>query len=231
MKEFTLQWLGQGGYALRIDGTALYLDPYLSDMVERVDGPRRLVAPPIKPEDARPGYFLATHEHMDHLDLDLISQMDCAGVVFICPESCVSKLLALAVAQEQIKIIKQGNVLNLGCCKLKAVFADHTPGSVGFVINAHGKAIYFTGDTLYHDAVGTEIDCDVTCCCINGRWGNMNAEEALRVALRSGAKLAIPNHYGMFAENNADPAIFCALAEQAGLKTYTMGHGEEIPLI
>ena len=232
MDKFTLRWLGQGGYELRIGGKQLLVDPYLSDMVGRVDGLARLVPPPIAPRDAHPDYFLATHDHMDHLDTDAIAQMDCAGVTFICPEVCKKMLLELGrgITEDQIIVIREGDTLDFPEFSLRAVYADHTPGSVGFVIRAYGISLYITGDTLYGDTVGAGTQADIICCCMNGRWGNMDAGEAVRVALRSGAALAIPNHYGMFAENTADPADFCGPAQAAGLKTYTLAHGEEIDL-
>jgi len=246
MNTCTLTWLGQGGYALNIAGKTIYLDPYMSDMVGKKEKLKRLVPPPIAPvthpnepagspgtpEHARPDYYLATHDHMDHLDTDFISRMNCDGVQFICPESCKKALLALdkGMAETQITVVNRGDTLNLDGFALRAVYADHTPDSVGFVIAADDLTVYFTGDTLYNENVAAGVSADIICCCINGKWGNMNAEEAVQVALRSGAKLAIPNHYGMFAENTADPAIFCAMAEAAGLKTYTMGHAEAIAL-
>ena len=36
--------------------------------------------------------------------------------------------------------------------------------------------------------------------------------------------------YGMFAENTADPAVFCAMDGAAGLKTYTMQHNETVDM-
>ena len=230
MNTFTLTWLGQGGYALQIGEKTVYLDPYMSDMVEKKEGLARLVPPPLDPAQARPDYYLATHDHMDHLDTDFIRQMDCAGVRFICPESCKTALLALdkGIVEGQITVINRGDALELDGFTLRAVYADHTPDSVGFAIAAGGVTLYITGDTLYGDEVGAGVDADVICCCVNGKWGNMDAEEAVRVALRSGARLAIPNHYGMFAENTVDPAVFCAMAGAAGLKTYTMQHNETV---
>ncbi|MCL1951486.1 MAG: MBL fold metallo-hydrolase, partial [Oscillospiraceae bacterium] len=216
--------------ALHIAGKTIYLDPYLSDMVEDKEGLKRLVPPPIDPAQARPDYYLATHDHMDHLDTDFIRQMDCKDERFVCPESCKAALLALGtgIGESQITVVKPGDVLELDGFTLRAVYADHTPDSVGFVIEAEGVALYVTGDTLYGAEVGEGAHADVICCCTNGRWGNMNAQEAVFVALCSGASVAIPNHYGMFAENTADPAEFTALAEAAGLRTYTMGHNETI---
>jgi len=230
MNDFTLTWLGQGGYALGIAGKTIYLDPYLSDVLAGRENLIRLVPPPIAAAQAHPDYYLATHDHMDHLDTDFIRRMDPAGVRFICPESCKTALLALGtgIDENQITVVKPGDELELEGFTLRAVYADHTPDSVGFVIVAGGRTVYFTGDTLYNEKVAAGVSADVICCCTNGRWGNMNAGEALRVALRSGASVAIPNHYGMFARNTADPAEFTVPAEAAGLKTYTMQHNETI---
>ena len=230
---FTLTWLGQGGYELHIGGKTVYVDPYLSNVLEQKEDLVRLVPPPIAPAQAHPDYYLATHDHMDHLDTAFIAQMDCEGVQFICPERCKAALLKLdkGITEDQITVINRSDTLDLGVFTLRAVYADHTPDSVGFVISAGDIRLYITGDTLYSEEVGAEINADIVCCCINGRWGNMNAEEAVQVTLRSGAKFAIPNHYGMFAKNTADPADFCVPAEAAGLKTYTMAHGEELNLL
>ena len=229
-KEFTLRWIGQGGYALRCNGRTLLLDPYFSNMVERKEKLTRLVQPLWAAGDTKADDFLSTHDHMDHLDTDMIREMDVAGLRFLCPQSCRDALLALGkgIAEEQITVMYRGGFLDRGDFMVEALYASHTPDSVGFVITCDGIRLYITGDTLYDEQVGAGARADVICCCINGRWGNMDAAEAVEVALRSGAGVAIPNHYGMFAENTADPAEFVRLAEAKGVKTYVMEYGEEI---
>ena len=44
--------------------------------------------------------------------------------------------------------------------------------------------------------------------CINGKLGNMNAEEAVRLTEVLEPKAAIPTHYGMFASNTEDPEAY-----------------------
>ncbi|MDR3312898.1 MAG: MBL fold metallo-hydrolase [Oscillospiraceae bacterium] len=230
MAQFSIRWIGQGGYALRCGGSALLVDPYFSDMVERVEGLKRLVPPPFAAQDAKPDYFLATHDHMDHLDTDMIREMPCAGVRFLCTQSSKTALLGLGkgITEEQITALHKGDTLDCGDFTLEALYASHTPDSVGLCIICEGIRLYITGDTLFEAEVGANARADVICCCINGRWGNMDAKEAVEVALRSGAKVAIPNHYGMFAENTADPADFTRAAAARGLKTYVMEYGEEL---
>jgi L-ascorbate metabolism protein UlaG (beta-lactamase superfamily) len=49
--------------------------------------------------------------------------------------------------------------------------------------------------------------------CINGKLGNMTAAEAARLAAALRPRVAIPMHYGMFADNTADPQEFVRLAQ------------------
>ncbi len=66
-----LWWLGQAGFAFKTAlNNVVYVDPYLSDAVERLHGFKRLSLPPISPEDARADLVVISHEHTDHLDPD-----------------------------------------------------------------------------------------------------------------------------------------------------------------
>ncbi|MDR2647201.1 MAG: MBL fold metallo-hydrolase [Oscillospiraceae bacterium] len=221
--SFMMRWVGQGGYELRLGGKTVLLDPYYSDLVEHSgEALKRLVPPPMQLENVRADYLLSTHDHMDHMDEDLIAAMDCTGIRFVCPALSAKKLLALGkgIIPEQIDVIAPDGVFQCDAFKLEAVFADHTADSVGFVIESDGLRVYFTGDTLLHERVGKDVRADVICCCVNGKLGNMNAEEAITVVKRSGARLAIPNHYGMFAENTVDPQTFVRLAQKEGIFTH-----------
>jgi L-ascorbate metabolism protein UlaG (beta-lactamase superfamily) len=43
---------------------------------------------------------------------------------------------------------------------------------------------------------------------INGKGNNMNAEDAVRFAMKTGAKYSVPVHFGMF--DSLDPTVFLA---------------------
>ena len=49
---------------------------------------------------------------------------------------------------------------------------------------------------------------DVMIICINGRLGNMNAEDAARLTKILSPRVGIPTHYGMFASNTEDPTAY-----------------------
>src|SRR5205823_5094479 len=97
------------------------------------------------------------------------------------------------------------------------VFASHGGDAVGYVFHvggAHGTQrplrVYVTGDSLYDSELisDTTRGVDVLCVCINGRMGNMNHEEAARLAGELGARTVIPMHYGVMPHNTIDPQLF-----------------------
>jgi L-ascorbate 6-phosphate lactonase len=69
---------------------------------------------------------------------------------------------------------------------------------------------------------------DILLPCINGRFGNLTAEEAARLARDINPRLAIASHFWMFVEHNGDPAAFLASCAKLapGVKAVVMKPGE-----
>ena len=206
-----LTWLGQGGFLIRCGGASICLDPYLSDSCERSGGHTRIAPAPLDPASIDADVFVITHDHMDHLDEGTLRKIDLCAHLFAAPASCREHLRRLGVPQERLLRFDRGESFGIVDAELHAVFADHTEDSIGLVVRAGGRTIYFTGDTLFSPRLAKEaapFSPDILVTCINGRWGNMGAEEAADVARALDVKVAIPTHYGMFAENTADPMDF-----------------------
>lgn len=70
------------------------------------------------------------------------------------------------------------------------------------------EKIYVTGDTLYNKDIFEELpqDIDAVFLPVNGVGNNMNIIDAKKFAEKTGAKKAIPMHWGMFDE--FDPTEF-----------------------
>ncbi|MBR0143834.1 MAG: MBL fold metallo-hydrolase [Clostridia bacterium] len=219
---FRLTWLGQGGFLLECGSGTLAIDPYLSDLVEISDGLKRLVPAAFPMESFAPDFIFLTHEHIDHLDSIYVDRMPKGKTVFLCPEACRKILLAHGVSDERIRVLKENDEITAAGFALRAVYAEHTEGSLGAVVGKDGLSVYFTGDTVWSERLAEGVKADVINTCINGRWGNMNHEEAALVAKKVGARLAIPNHYGMFRENTADPEDFRRALEGSGIAYYEM---------
>lgn len=200
-----IKWLGQSGYLLSDGETAICIDPYLSDVVNRIAGRPRMVDAPIRPEDLRADVVICTHNHVDHVDLDAIPRMHKAQMTFCAPSDCAQTLEDLGVTR--YVPFDEGAQAAAGGFLLEAVFADHTVPAIGVVITYEGKRLYFTGDTCYNPRLA-KVGCDLLFVCINGKLGNMSVEEAVKLTNEIKPKLAIPNHYGMFASNTEDPERF-----------------------
>ena len=209
-------WLGQAGFVFKSSANrVVYIDPYFSDVVERVVGFKRMTACPIPAEDAQAELIICTHEHLDHMDTDALPvlarnpQTHFAG-----PVECVKQLTKLGVPAGRCHQLEAGRTLSLDAVKVYAVYADHgelAPDAVGVVADFGGIKVYHTGDTAYRPEefrAAIELQPDILIPCINGKYGNMDAHEAALLTALAAPQLVIPSHFGMFAEHNGDPAAF-----------------------
>ncbi|NJP41548.1 MBL fold metallo-hydrolase [Oscillospiraceae bacterium HV4-5-C5C] len=205
-----LRWLGQSGYELQTDSSTLLLDPYLSDSVNRKAGRPRLLPIPLKPAEVWADAVICTHNHLDHLDPDSIVQMP-ADLQFMTTAEGAQKLHELG--RRRVLILRPGDCITLGEWTIHAVYARHSVEAFGVVIQACGLTLYFSGDTLFDPRLAEvkQFKPDYAFICINGKLGNMKVEEAACLAQLIGARVSIPNHYGMFASNTEDPRRFTDL--------------------
>ena len=202
-----IRWIGQSGYVLTTATTEIIIDPYLSDIVNKVAGRARLVEAPMDPEAIHCDAVICTHDHLDHLDTEAVALMP-KDTCFITTGEGKEKLHSLG--QDNVSVLSVGQTMTVGDITLTAVYANHTVDAFGLIVRAEGKTLYFSGDTLFDEKL-FEISAfhpDYTFICINGKLGNMNVEEAILTATKIGAPVNIPTHYGMFASNTEDPHKF-----------------------
>ncbi|MBR3869915.1 MAG: MBL fold metallo-hydrolase [Clostridia bacterium] len=202
-----IRFLGQSGYVLKSANTQIIIDPYLSDSVNRVANRPRTLPIPMAPKDISCDAVICTHNHLDHLDPDTVSEIN-NEQFFITTNEGKEKMLEMG--KKNVKTLSVGESITVGDFKITAVFADHTVEAFGLIVEAEGKKLYFSGDTLFNEKLFeiAEYAPDMTFICINGRLGNMNVDEALVVAKKIGAAVNIPNHYDMFESNSENPYLF-----------------------
>ena len=229
-------WLGQSSYVVESGGQRLLIDPFLSDVVEQRQGLKRLMECPLPMEQLRPDYIVITHDHIDHFDPialpkihELYPHASIAG-----PKSVMQHAAKLKFSQTALRLLPVGQSLQLGPFRLKATPAYHSdPFAIGLVIEIAEKTIYVSGDTVLHQDLIAQVQNslgkspDVVFIVINGKLGNMNVEEAGEMVDALRPSLAIPMHYGMFAENTADPELFVQACRKNGVQTRLLVPGEE----
>lgn len=229
---FQLTWLGQGGYLFELGDKRLCVDPYLSDAVFTLEGLRRMPPVPVSPRDLAADLVLCTHDHIDHLDEATLGEVDDPRTRFAGPDSCLEHLRKMEFSEVKLVPLRQGETIRLGEAEISGFFADHTPDSIGVVLRYEGIVVYLTGDSLYHErlTIAKTFRPDLLICCINGQWGNMNIAEAARLAGELSVKTAVPSHYGMFAENTADPEEFRRALEGSGVNCKILEIGKPYPI-
>ena len=205
MKELSIRWIGQNGYLLRDGEVEICIDPYLSNVVDRVAHRGRMVEAPFPPEELKSDVVVCTHNHLDHVDIDAIPTMKKENMLFLAPTHARDTLMECGVTR--YVPFDEGAVYQIGNFKLTAVFADHSVPAIGLVIEHDGLTLYFSGDTEYHERLCelSKRNIDLMFICINGKLGNMNAGEAIKLTESIAPRVGIPTHYGMFESNTEDP--------------------------
>ncbi len=199
-----IRWLGQSGYILTDGRNTICIDPYLSDIVNQIANRPRTREVPILPQDLNCDAVICTHNHLDHIDIDSIPLMN-KSINFFAPGDCEKVLNELGVAK--YNKFDEGTSYIIGAFKITAVFADHTVPAIGLIVEYNGEKLYFSGDTFYNEKL-KNLECDYMFICINGKLGNMNVDEAIKLTGEINPKLAIPNHYDMFESNSENPENF-----------------------
>ncbi len=226
---FNIKWIGQGGYLFSIGKKVLCVDPYLSNSVRDVEGLERLIPIPIDPQELKADMVISTHDHIDHLDEESIKHMNLANSVFAGPKTCVEHFMAMGIPENRLLQLNAGDSIPLGDAVINGVYANHTPDSIGVVIQYNGYTVYIVGDSLYDEKLldAGKYNPDILISCINGRWGNMGYDDAASLAIKLGVKVAIPSHYGMFAENTEDPDKFKDALKNSCIRYFELEYNQK----
>ena len=225
--ELAIYWLCQAGFAFKSSSNqVVYIDPYFSDVVERLIGFKRMMACPVRAEEADANLIVYTHEHPDHMDTDALPVlMRNPQIEFAGPIECIKEFCKLGIPEKRCHLLEEGKSLTLGGVEINAVYADHgelAPDALGIVLNFDGIKTYHTGDTAYRPdefAPAIKMRPDVLIPCINGAFGNMDAQEAALMTSLVNPQAVIPSHFWMFVEQNGQPAVFLERCKELAPQT------------
>ncbi|MBP5156111.1 MAG: MBL fold metallo-hydrolase [Clostridia bacterium] len=216
--------LGQAGLLFVSGGTAVLVDPYFTDSAFAVSGVHRRSEAPAWVWDIKPDAVLITHDHIDHYDPETFSHFvnEKTAVTVLSPRSVWEKA-RLQGGGNNFVLVSPGVQWTCGGVAVKTVKAFHSdPYAVGFVLEAEGKTVYITGDTLYNPeafkGAPAPFAADYVFLPINGRGNNMNAGDAALLAAACRAKHAVPVHYGML--DDISPQSFVSPAKKV-MNDYT----------
>jgi len=221
-------WLGQAGFRLDLGDSSLVVDPWMSPHENRL-----IPAPSLDLAADGATALLITHEHFDHLDLGFLptflERSPTATVVV--PQALVG-IVEHVVPKSQTVTVNPQDVVEIGGVEVAVVPAIHGvtmddaysdgsslgggPRFVGYVFRGR-PCIYVAGDTIVTDDVSntlSRLEIEVAMLPINGRdaereaqgiVGNMDAGEAVELALAIGATRLLPYHWDGYAGNTVRP--------------------------
>ncbi len=204
-------FLGQAGLLFEIAGLKIMVDPYLSDSVGQRD-PEKHRRVPVDERffEAQPDVMLFTHNHLDHFDPDTVERIITPNtqIIVLAPGSVWYAVRKLGGKNNYV-LFDRHTQWTEGTVRFSAVKAAHSDDhAIGVIIEAEGKTLYITGDTLYSTEIFADLpeNIDIVFLPVNGVGNNMNMADAARFARDIGAKTAVPIHTGLF--DDLDPSAF-----------------------
>ena len=216
--ELALFWLGQAGFLIKTpSGKAIAIDPYFSDYVmhsipEEGLGFKRLSPPPCEAGEIPFDTLLISHEHGDHFDQESIGLMMANGRTQVYTNvTAYETMKAMPLGQSRIHVLKKGEAVDLGDCRLLPVDCDHgdlAPEALGFILDFGYIRLYYAGDTALTPerlAVPMQVKPEVAILPINGAFGNLDGEQAAKYAGMLGCKVCVPCHFWTFPLHHGDP--------------------------
>jgi L-ascorbate metabolism protein UlaG (beta-lactamase superfamily) len=249
-------WLGQSGFLVKVAGSSLLFDPYLSDSLTKkyaaTDKPHtRMTERCIAPErltDIR--LVTASHIHTDHLDAETLVPLAQSNPDF-------TLFLPAPILEEGRQRLNDAPIQLQPFCEntqwhgdwvITGVASAHNDLKrnefgqchyLGFIAQRGGFTIYHSGDTLWHEELLPALQrfqIDLMLLPINGNKperrvsGNLNGTEAAALAKACGARMVVPCHYEMFTFNTETPDEFVSVCQRLQQPHHVMQCGEHLTL-
>ena len=212
-----ITWIGHSTVLIELDGVRLLTDPVFRRRILHL---RRDVAMPAQVD--RVDAVLISHGHYDHLDAKSLARFARTTRVLV-PAAAAARVRGF----DDVVEVEAGDEVPVGAVSVTATPAEHSRGSVGYLI-AGSARIYFAGDTDLFEGMGELAPgLDLALLPIAG-WGprlppgHLDAPRAVRALNLLRPRVAVPIHWGTYrrlglTRDEAAPARqFAALAaEQA----------------
>lgn len=223
-------FLGQSSIKFQIFDLVIYIDPYLSNSVEKLEGEafKRQVPIYLQPDQIQDANFvLITHIHLDHCDLDTLIPiyLTSKSCKFIAPNIVCNYLIINGFDKNRLVCINNESLSLGNNIRIHPIPAAHPCVKydkdgfiecVGYIFEICNKnLIYHSGDTFLCDEIINELNKFIPIKMVllpvnehnyfkekEGIIGNMSLREAFGFAKLLKAERFKPIHWDMFKNNS-----------------------------
>lgn len=218
LQELTVTWFGHSSLLIHMHGMNVLFDPVFSEMISPVSflGARRYSHSGITVQDLPEiDLVIITHDHYDHLDYDVIKEIDSKVKKFIVPLGVENHLIRWGVDESKITNMAWWETADVNGLTVVCTPSQHFSGRrlvdnmttlwAGWILMDEYHKVFESGDSGFgphfekiHEKYGDFELVLIECGQYNKRWPkiHMFPEESARAAKILGAKITMPVHWG-----------------------------------
>jgi L-ascorbate metabolism protein UlaG (beta-lactamase superfamily) len=165
----------------------------------------------VDPVDVKPREFknvdaiLISHEHYDHLDQSLVSEIHKQTLCVVVADPTSARRLRNVIPPDKLSEVEPGSEVKLGEVTVKAEKSNHPPAAtpISFIIKSEdGVKVFHTADSLPFPemaAIGEREKLDIVFCTVGIAPGT-SPETGVEIARLTKPKVAVPYHTGVAAD-------------------------------
>ena len=211
-----LKWFGHASFLLKTGELTIYIDPYF----EPYTGEKKLPSADV---------ILISHWHFDHATLETIHRIRTDKTVLLGTREASSEVFGChTVLPGEKHNVENVEITIVPAYSMRRV--HHPKGaSVGFIISAEGKKLYYASDSDYIPEM-VNLTADILIVSVGGTY-TMKPKEAADAVHTIKPKIAIPMHYGKIEGTSDNAELFKEYVETTpDTRVIIMKEGEEITL-